>query len=134
MSQYYYNAKTIQRAVRNKEIQNAFKKLKETIQNQTNRVTIIRYLSKYITTNTCKNLLLGSEDLEVLKIFSSFDKQRVTLKARHIADALQSLVGNTAKGKATTWIQCCERAIEQNYFQIKRARNVADWYQISPFL
>ena len=98
------------------------------MQNETYLLTIIWYLSKHITTNTCKKLLLGSEDLEVLKTFSSFDKQRVTLKARHIADALQSLVGNTAKGKATMWIQCCERAIEQNCFQIKQARTVADWY------
>ena len=97
MSQHDCNAQTIQRDIRNKEVRNASKKLKETMQSETYRVNIILYLSGYSITNTCEKLLLGSEDLEVLLTFSSFDKQHVTMKARHLADALQSLADNTAK-------------------------------------
>ena len=63
-------AKTIQIFARKREIRHAEEMTKRTILDQMYRVSIIKYLSNYITTNTCKKLLLGSDDSEVLKTFS----------------------------------------------------------------
>ena len=91
------SAKTIQIFKRKREIRHAEEMMKRTILDQTYRVSIVKYLSNYITTNTCEKLLLGSDDSEILKTFSLYDKRHIEMKARHVADALQALLGCTEK-------------------------------------
>ena len=50
------------------------------------------------------------------------------MKARHIVDALCDLVKATEIKEETTWLQCYEKSIRVNFFQIKRVCTVADWY------
>ena len=121
-------AETIQIFARKREIRHAEEMMKRTILDQTYRVSIVKYLSNYITTNTCEKLLLGSDDSEILKTFSLYDKRHIEMKARHVADALQALLSCTEKNIATTWIRCCEISVKKNYNQVKRARTIADWY------
>ena len=121
-------AKKIQQAVSNQYIRRSAKKVKDRMKDQAYRVHIIKYLSSFISTDTCDRLLLGSQDPEILKSFSPYDKQHTTIKARHIADALSIMVIKSTNEIAITWIQCCERATERNYKIVKRARTVADWY------
>ena len=45
--------------------------------------------------------------------FSPFDKRHVTSKARHVADALQSLVDTTVNDIDKIWIECCEDAVKK---------------------
>ena len=121
-------ASKIQRWVSNTDVKRAAKKLKETIANQSYRQSLIRYLSKYLCNDTCEYLLLGSEDTEILASFTPFDRKHVTMKARHVTDALRELVAATISNTPITWLECCEKAIEINFKTIKRARTIADWY------
>lgn len=52
------------------ETRHAEKMLKRTIEDQSYFVHIIRYLSNFTTTIICEKILLGSEDTEVLNVFS----------------------------------------------------------------
>ena len=118
----------IQRYVRNRDLQRGLKKVKMNTTNHTYRLSLIKYLSKFIANNNCEELLLGADDPEILATYSLYDKQHVTTKARHITDALVSLSDAHQGGRSTTWIQCCEAAVQKNYNEIKSARTVADWY------
>lgn len=118
----------IQKFVDNREIIRSSKKMKQTMIDNSYRVGLIKRLSAYISTDTCYKLLLGSEDPEIEASFSLFDRRHVTIKVRHITDALSALVKASINNTSTTWIQCCEFAIKNNYCVIKRARTVADWY------
>jgi len=62
-------ANKIQRAISNRDIRRSAKQAKMAMRNQTHRVDLIQYLSKFISTNTCNKLLLGSEDSEIMKSF-----------------------------------------------------------------
>ena len=115
----------IQRIVRNRDIRCSVEQSKEAMKNQAHRVDLISYVPNFITTGTYHKPLLGSEDPTIMKTFSSFDKQHVTLKAHHIAGALQILVNSWNNESAVTWIKCCETATEVNYKVVKRARTVA---------
>ena len=121
-------AAKIQRCVRSVDIRRAAKKIKNAITNQTYRSSIIKYLSKYLGSDTCEMLIIGSEDSEVYASFSQYDKQHATLKARHIVEALRHLVIATENKQKTTWLECCEKSIASNFDIIKRARTIADWY------
>ena len=87
---------------------------------------MIKYLSKYLGSDTCEMLIIGSEDSEVYASFSQYDKQHATLKARHIVEALRHLVIATENKQKTTWLECCEMSIARNFDVIKRARTIAD--------
>ena len=123
-----FAASKIQRLVKNRDIRHSVKKTKETIKNQAYRCGLIKHFSKFINTNTCKLLLLGSEDPEICKTYSPFDKRHATLKDQHITDALIILHRDTVNKTAINWIQCCELAVEIFYNTIKRTLIVADWY------
>ena len=105
-------ANKIQRVVKNRDIRRSAKNARETMKKQSHRVRLIRYLSQFITTDTCIKLLLGSDDPEILKTFSPFDKEHATLKARHVSDALTVMVDYCNREKAITWIECCNIAIK----------------------
>ena len=96
--------------------------------NQTYRLSLIKYLSNFISDNNCVQLLLGADDPEILASYSSYDKLNVTTKARHITDALLALSEAHQNSECITWVECCEIAVTKNYNQINRARTVADWY------
>ena len=85
-------ARKIQRCARGREIRRAARKIKDTLTNQTYRLRIIQYLSKFIQNDQCELLIRGSEHEEILASFSTYDVKNVTLKARHIVDALCVLV------------------------------------------
>ena len=121
-------ASKIQRWVSNRDVKRAAKKLKETIANQSYRQSLIRYLSKHLCNDTCEYLLLGSDDSEILASFTPFDRKHVTMKARHVTDALRELVAASISNTPITWLECCEKAIEINFKTIKQASTVADWY------
>lgn len=53
------------------------KKLKKTIIDQTYRTKMMNYLSKHISAGTCELLLLGSEELEALSSFFTFNKSHI---------------------------------------------------------
>ena len=89
---------------------------------------MIEYPSKLISDHTYKLLLLGTKDPEILSTYSPYDKHYVTLKARHVTDALAFLHYATLKQTEITWIECCQKAIENNYKSIQRPRTVVDWY------
>ena len=72
-------ANKIQRPIRNRNIKCSDKQAKEAMRNQTHRVNLIQYLSKFISTNTCDKLLLGSEDPGIMKSFSPFDRRHVQI-------------------------------------------------------
>ena len=96
------------------------------MRNQAYRVRLINYLSQFIETDTCVKLLLGSDDPEILKTFSPFDIAHVTLKARHISDALTVMVDCCNREKVITLTQCCNVSVKNNYNKIKRGHTVAD--------
>lgn len=121
-------ANKIQRAISNRDIRRSAKQAKMAMRNQTHRVDLIQYLSKFISTNTCDKLLLGSEDSEIMKSFSPFDRRHVQLKARHISDALQVMVNSYENDTPMTWLRCCIIATEMNYKVVKRGKTVAEWY------
>ena len=72
-----FGASKIQRLVKNRDIRRSAKKMKETIKNQAYRCGLIKHLSKFINTNTCELLLLGSEGPEIFKT----QYQSVTMRA-----------------------------------------------------
>ena len=112
-------AAKIQRWERGKDIRRASKKMIDAIKNQAYRLSMIKYLSKFLQNNNCEMLILGSEDTEIRSSFSSYDVKNVTLKARHIVDALRALVVATENKQQTTWLQCCEKSLEDNFFNLK---------------
>ena len=108
----YACANKIQHAVRNRDIRRSAKNARKAMRNQGHRVRLIHYLSQFITTDTCALLLLGSDDPEILKTFSQFDREHDTVKAWHISDALTVMVDYWNREKVITWIQCCDIAIK----------------------
>ena len=88
---------TIQRVVSQREMRHAEKIFKKIIQDQAYRVSITKCLSTYIRTNTCEKLLLGSEDAEVLKVSSLYDKRHINMETRHVTEVLQAPVDCTRK-------------------------------------
>ena len=98
------------------------------MKDQTYCTQIITYLSNFICLDTCYKLLLGSDDVEVVSTFSVHAKSHVTVKARHIADALTILVAAVNTENPISWLKCCELATIKNYNIVKRARTIADWY------
>lgn len=121
-------ANRIQRTVKSRDVRRSAIHIKKTMQNQAHRVSMTRYLSKFLSTNTCHHLLLGSDDQEIVQSFTPFDKKHVALKARHIADALQIMIDACENETPVRWIQCCEIATEKNYKVVKQGRTVANWY------
>ena len=69
-----------------------FQKYDKRNKNQAYQLSIIDYLSSFLQNNNCKMLIVGSEDDEIHASFSLYDIKNVTLKARHIVDALRALV------------------------------------------
>ena len=118
----------IQRCRKNRDVRRSAVKMRQTIKNQAYRKNLIDHLSKFLSSNNCELLLLGSEDPEILVSYSPYDRQHATLKTRHITDALSILHDSTANNLPVTWIQCCKHACEKNYNVIQRARTIADWY------
>ena len=121
-------ARKIQRCVRGRDIRRAAKNIKDTLTNQTYRLRIIKYLSKFIQNDQCELLIRGSEHEEILASFSTYDVKNVTSKARHIVDALRTLVFMTENKQQITWLECCEKSVQMNFETLKRARTIADWY------
>ena len=95
---------------------------------QSYRVFLIKYLSGFISANNCKCLLLGSDDPEVLSTYSPFDQYHVTLKARHVVDALEAMYSATTNEIPITWMKACEIACKRKYNMVARPRTIADWY------
>ena len=122
------SAQKIQCYIRNRDVKRSAKNMKAAITNQAYRLSLIKYLSKFISDNNCVQLLLGADDPEILASYSSYDKLHVATKARHITDALLTLSEAHQNSECITWIECCEKAVNKNYNQISRARTVADWY------
>ena len=102
--------------------------MKNAIKNEAYRLSTIKYLSKFIENDNCHMLVVGSEDSEIRASFFKYDKKHANLKAWHIVDALRAMVVATEYGESITWIECCQKSIELNCNQIKRAHTVADWY------
>ena len=121
-------ANRIQRTVKNRDVRRSAQNIKKTMQNQAYRVSMVSYLSKFLSTNTCHLLLLGSDDQEIVQSFTPFDKRHVALKARHIADALQIMIDTYENETPVRWLKCCEIATETNYKVVKQGRTVANWY------
>lgn len=71
-------------------------------------------------------LIVGSEDDEIHASFSVYDINNVTIKARHIVDALRAPVIATENEQQTTRLQCCEKSLKANLYQFKRAHTIAD--------
>ena len=76
----------------------AAKMMKYKITDQNYRASVIWYLSKHI-----ENDDLGSEDKEVLSIFSTFDRNHARIKVLNICDALKVLPKRIADNTAMTW-------------------------------
>ncbi len=70
----------------------------------------------------------GADDPEVAITYSTYDRCRVQLKARHVADAIRIMYENTEMQRPITWLACCEQACANSYHQKKRGRTIADWY------
>ena len=121
-------AKKVQQWVSKKDIERSAKQFKKTMKDQSYRIMIVDYLSKFLSSDTSWKLILGSDDPEIATSFSTYEIQHVTIKARHIVDALRSMINATNMSMPITWIQCCENAMITNYKQIQCARTVADWY------
>lgn len=66
------------------------------------RASIIRYLSNHIENDNCEELLLGSEDVEVLSTFSDLDRNHACVKAKHVCDALIVLTKSIADNTSLT--------------------------------
>ena len=122
------SAQKIQCYIRNRDIKRSAKNMKAAMTNQTYRLSLIKYLSNFISDNNCVQLLLGADDPEILASYSLYDKVHVTTKAKHITDALLALSEAHQNCECITWVECCETAVTKNYNQINRARTVADWY------
>jgi len=69
--------------------------MREIITEQAYRISLVKYLSKYISNDECDMLLIGSDDPEIFASFSPYDKLNATSKARHVADALRELLTGT---------------------------------------
>ena len=95
---------------------------------QTYRKSIVKYLSEYLGTNTCWKLLLGADDDEIAASITPFEKEHTTLKARHIVDALHSMINAIDSNLPITWLQCYENSCVLNYKQVQRPKTIAEWY------
>ena len=121
-------AQIIQRLVKNRDIERSATRMKKKRRDQSYRVFLIKYLSGFISAKNCKCLLLGSDDPEVLSTYSPFDQYHVTLKARHVVDALEAMHSATTNEIPITWIKACEIACKRNRNMVKRPQTIADWY------
>ena len=108
-------ANKIQRAVRNRDVRRSVKRIKQSMKDQTYRTQIISCLSNFISLDTCYKPLLGSDDVEIVSTFSIYDKNHVTVKARHIADALTILAAVVNTENPISRLKCCELATIKNY-------------------
>jgi hypothetical protein len=121
-------AMKIQKWVKHRDVMRAAKSLKATFANQNYRLSLLRHLTKHLVNEDSDSLLLGADDPEIATTYSAYDRRRVQLKARHVADAIRIMYENTETQTPITWLACCEQACANNYHQIKRGRTVADWY------
>jgi hypothetical protein len=121
-------AMKIQKWIKHRDAIRAAKSLKNTFHDQNYRLSLLRYLTKHLVNEDAESLLLGADDIEIASTYSTYDRRRVQLKARHVADAVRIMYENTATQTPITWLGCCEQACANNYNQIKRGRTVADWY------
>ena len=101
----------IQSCVREREIQRGAKRMRETINEQAYCISLVKYLSEYISNDKCEMLLIGSDDTEICTTFSPYDKHNATSKARHVIDALCATIEAKENKIPITWIKCCEIAV-----------------------
>ena len=101
----------IQSCVRKREIQRGAKRMRETINEQAYCISLVKYLSEYISNDKCEMLLIGSDDTEICTTFSPYDKHNATSKARHVIDALCATIEAKENKIPITWIKCCEIAV-----------------------
>ena len=121
-------AMKIQKWVKHRDVMRAAKSLKATFADQNYRLSLLRYLTKHLVNEDAESLLLGADDPEITSTYSDYDRRRVQLKARHVADAIRIMYEKTETQTPITWLACCEQACANSYHQIKRGRTVADWY------
>ena len=73
-------------------------------------------------------MILGADNQEVGATVSDFDKPHVSMKARHVIDALQVLVTKTDSNTPFTWKEACIKLSIRNYKNVGW-QTIIQWYQ-----
>lgn len=121
------SARRVQHYLRKRTQERAEKALAKMKTDQCYRLKIIEGLTKKIATDDWTGLLLGGDDTECIAGFSTWDREHVLLKCRHVCDALIHMFNRTANYTPCTWLEACDASAKRN-FNKYTGRTVSMWY------